>query len=94
MQFGMPTLTENDTLEDNICLCKKLNLRFLELNMNFPEYQIHKLEHTDEFYRAAEEARLYYTIHLDESLNIADFNRLVANAYLETVKRTIEVAKN
>lgn len=93
MQFGMPTLIENGTLEDNICLCKKLNLQFLELNMNFPEYQLHKLEHTDEFYRAADEASLYYTIHLDENLNIADFNLLVANAYLETVKRTIEAAK-
>lgn len=93
MQFGMPTLIENHTLADNICLCKKLNLQFVELNMNFPEYQIHKLEHTDEFYRAADEAGLYYTIHLDENLNIADFNVLVANAYLETVERTVEIAK-
>lgn len=93
MQFGMPTLIENGTLEDNICLCKKLNLQFLELNMNFPEYQLHKLEHADKFFRAADEARLYYTIHLDENLNVADFNLLVANAYLETVKRTVEVAK-
>lgn len=93
MQFGMPTLIENHTLEDNICLCKKLNLQFLELNMNFPEYQIHRLEDTDDFYRAADKAGLYYTIHLDENLNVADFNRLVANAYLETVRRTIAVAK-
>lgn len=93
MQFGMPTLIENNTLEDNICLCKKLGLQFLELNMNFPEYQIDNIEHTDEFYRAADEAKLYYTIHLDENLNIADFNMLVSNAYLETVKRTVEVAK-
>lgn len=93
MQFGMPTLIENHSLEENICLCKKWKLQFLELNMNFPEYQIHKLEHTEDFYRAAEEAGLYYTIHLDENLNIADFNMLVADAYLETVKRTIEVAK-
>lgn len=93
MQFGMPTLIENNTLEDNICLCKKLGLQFLELNMNFPEYQIDNMEHTDGFYRAADEAKLYYTIHLDENLNIADFNMLVSNAYLETVKRTVEVAK-
>lgn len=93
MQFGMPTLIENGTLEDNISLCKKLDLRFLELNMNFPEYQLDKLEHTDKFYSAADQAGLYYTIHLDENLNIADFNPLVANAYLETVKRTVEAAK-
>ncbi len=93
MQFGMPTLIENRTLADNIRLCRRLRLRFIELNMNFPEYQIDKLEQTDPFYRAANEAGIYYTIHLDENLNIADFNRLVSNAYLETVKRTVEVAK-
>lgn len=92
-QMGMPTLIENRTLEDNLRLCRKLNLQFVELNMNFPEYQIHKLENTDRFYAAADEAGLYYTIHLDENLNIADFNTLVADAYLETIKRTVQVAR-
>ena len=40
MQFGMPTLIENNIIEENIALCKKLKLNFIELNMNFPEYQI------------------------------------------------------
>jgi sugar phosphate isomerase/epimerase len=93
MQFGMPTLIENRTLEDNIALCKNLDLRFIELNMNFPEYQTDRLEQTDLLLRAAEQAGIYYTIHLDENLNIADFNRLVSEAYLETVQRTVEVAK-
>ncbi len=93
MQFGMPTLIESKTLADNIRLCGKLNLRFIELNMNFPEYQIDKLEDTGPFYGAADDAGIYYTIHLDENLNIADFNPLVAGAYLETVKRTVKVAK-
>ena len=89
MQFGMPTLIENPTLKDNIALCRSLGLRFIELNMNFPEYQLDQLEQTDELLRAAEDAGIYYTIHLDENLNIADFNPLVAEAYLETVRRSI-----
>ena len=93
MQFGMPTLIENKTLKDNIALCSRLGLKFIELNMNFPEYQLEKLEQTDILIKAAEEAHIYYTIHLDENLNIADFNSLVSEAYLETVRRTIEVAK-
>lgn len=93
MQYGMPTLIENRTLGDNILLCGELNLNFIELNMNFPEYQIDCLERTDELTKAAEDAGIYYTIHLDENLNIADFNPLVRKAYLETVRRTIEVAK-
>ena len=93
IQFGMPTLIENRTLEDNTALCGSLGLRFVELNMNFPEYQADRLEDTDRLLRAAETAGVYYTIHLDENLNIADFNRLVSEAYLETVRRTVETAK-
>ena len=93
MQFGMPTLIENHTLEENAALCAELGLRFIELNMNFPEYQVDSLERTDELLRIAKQHRLYYTIHLDENLNIADFNPLVKQAYLETVRRTVLAAK-
>ena len=93
MQYGMPTLIENLTLNDNIELCKRLGLSFIELNMNFPEYQIDQIENVHIFKKSAEEAEIYYTIHLDENMNIADFNPLVAQAYLETVRRTIHVAK-
>ncbi len=93
IEYGMPTLIENRTLADNISLCRELKLRFIELNMNFPEYQIDSLEQTDAFVQAADAAGVYYTIHLDENLNIADFNPLVREAYLETTRRTIETAK-
>lgn len=93
MQFGMPTLIENHTLEENAALCEALGLRFIELNMNFPEYQVDRLEQTDELVRIAEQHHLYYTVHLDENLNIADFNPLVTKAYLETVRRSILAAK-
>ena len=93
MEFGMPTLVENRTLEDNAALCAGLGLSFIELNMNFPEYQVARLEQTDQLLRLAEGAGIYYTIHLDENLNVADFNPLVAEAYLETVRRTVAVAQ-
>lgn len=93
MQFGMPTLIENKSLKENIELCSRLGLNFIELNMNFPEYQLEELEKSEFLIEAAENAKIYYTIHLDENLNIADFNSLVSNAYLETVRRTIEAAK-
>ncbi len=93
MDFGMPTLIENRTLEENVALCRELGLKFIELNMNFPEYQTDRLEDTETLLCLAEEAGIYYTIHLDENLNIADFNRLVSDAYLETVRRSVEAAK-
>ena len=91
--FGMPTLIENRTLEDNVELCRSLGLKFIELNMNFPEYQVDRLERTEDLIRPAEAAGIYYTVHLDENLNIADFNRLVSEAYLETVERSIGVIR-
>ena len=93
LQFGMPTLVENRTLEENIALCRDLGLRFIELNMNFPEYQVDQLEQTDRLLRLGEKAGICFTIHLDENLNIADFNALVSDAYLETVRRSVAVAR-
>lgn len=94
VDFGMPTLIENGSLKENIDLCTELGLDFIELNMNFPEYQTDKLDNYKPFYDAADEAGIYYTIHLDETLNVADFNPLVREAYLETVHRVIDVAKS
>lgn len=36
IDFGMPTLIELNSLKENVELCKKLNLDFIELNMNIP----------------------------------------------------------
>ncbi len=93
MEFGMPTLIENRTLADNIALCGSLGLKFIELNMNFPEYQMERLERTEELLQAGGKAGIYFTVHLDENLNIADFNPLVSGAYLETVRRSIDAAR-
>ena len=91
--FGMPTLIENRNAEENAKLCSRLGLRFVELNMNLPEFQLNGLNQTDELLTLAERYGIFYTIHLDENLNIADFNPLVTEAYLETVRRTIRTAK-
>ena len=93
MELGMPTLVENRTFEENIALCRRLGLSFIELNMNFPEYQVHRLAHLEGLLAAAGEAGIYCTVHLDENLDIADFNPLVREAYLETVRCTVLAAK-
>lgn len=93
MQFGMPTLIENNTLEDNLRLCKRCGFDFLELNMNLPEYQVEQLEKTAELKKLADDYSVFFTIHLDENLNVCDFNTAVSNAYLETISRTIDIAQ-
>ncbi|MDD6101603.1 MAG: hypothetical protein PUB67_00650 [Clostridiales bacterium] len=61
--MGMPTLIENKTLDDNIILCLSLGLAFIELNMNFPEYQIDRLEDTGYFYKKAARHNLVNRVH-------------------------------
>ena len=46
MEFGMPTLIEIYDLEESAKLCKELGLKFIELNMTFPQYQIAQMEET------------------------------------------------
>ncbi|MBD5531628.1 MAG: sugar phosphate isomerase/epimerase [Lachnospiraceae bacterium] len=93
MQFGMPTLIEIRQLEDTMKLCRELGLDFVELNMNLPDYQADRLEDTEKLLELKERYQIGFTIHLDENLNVCDFNREVAEAYLSTVKRTIAAAK-
>lgn len=92
MLFGMPTLIETETLTDCVQLCKALGLDFIELNMNLPAYQADVLD-IEQLNRIRNTQNIFFTIHLDENLNVCDFNRLVASAYLETVLQTIEAAK-
>lgn len=93
MIFGMPTLIELNGLEETMVLCQKLGLHFVELNMNLPHCQLKYLEKIEELKGLKNKYQLFYTIHLDENLNVSDFNPLVAKAYMETVERTIQIAK-
>lgn len=90
--FGMPTLIETDTPEECAALCHELGLQFVELNMNLPQYQLDKID-VPHFQALAERYGVAYTIHLDENLNVSDFNPYIAEAYRRTVLETIELAK-
>jgi sugar phosphate isomerase/epimerase len=92
LDYGMSTLIELPELEDCAALCRELGLRFIELNMNLPQYQPDRID-VDRFRKIAENYGIYYTIHLDENLNVSDFNHRVASAYLKTVDETIHIAK-
>jgi len=93
IEFGMPTLIELASLEENAKLCNSLGLKFIELNMNLPKYQVEILKNSRMFQDISKEYKVYYTIHLDENLNISDFNNAVTKAYLDTVKQSLLIAK-
>ena len=77
LEFGMPTLMELPELEDCARLCNELGLRFVELNMCLPQYQIDKID-PERLNRIADKYGIYYTIHLDETISPCDFNPRVA----------------
>ena len=93
MQFGMPTLIEHKNLIESAALCEELGLDFVELNMNLPQYQVESIGDIRELLDISKKHHIYYTIHLDENMNACDFNSLVSNAWLDTVRSTIQIAK-
>ena len=44
VKLGMPTMVEMATIEEGAALCRELNLDFLELNINFPQFTLDKLD--------------------------------------------------
>lgn len=90
--LGMPTLIELPDLEDCAGLCRELGLQFVELNMNLPQYQTERMR-LEGLREIAERYGVYYTLHLDENLNICDFNPRVAAAWMDTVTEAIGLAK-
>lgn len=91
MDFGMPTLIELRSLEDCAKLCRELGLQFVELNMNLPQYQTERID-AGRLRKVGEEYGIYFTIHLDENLNPADFNPRIAQAYRQTAEDAIALA--
>jgi len=84
IHFGMPTLIETSSIESCVKLCKELGLDFIELNMNLPQYQIESID-IQQLKSICEKENIYFTIHLDENLNVCDFNDEIAKAYTKTV---------
>jgi len=92
MEFGMPTLLELDTLEDNIALCKELGLKFVEINCNVPEFQVENMD-PEALLRLTQTTGIHFTFHLDEYLSVTDPNKKISEAYIQSVVNSIEFAK-
>lgn len=93
VRYGMPSLFEAANVQASAALCRQLGLSFVELNANFPPFQPERLD-AGVLRQAARDYDVFFTFHLDDGLNIADFNPLVAEAYCQTVKQTVELAKD
>ncbi len=85
-------MIETGTVEDCARLCRDLGLNFVELNLNFPQFLLNKLD-AGELKRLAAEYGIGYTIHLDDEMSVADFNPYVSRGYCRTVVDAVNLAK-
>lgn len=92
MIFGMPTLIELDTLEDNAILCKELGLDFIEVNMNLPQFQIANMTE-EKLIKIQNDYGVKFTFHIPEDLDIAHMNDKIRKVNHEIILDTIELMK-
>lgn len=92
MDYGMPTLIEQMDIRKCAAMCRALGLRFIELNMSFPQLQPEVIDVTS-LRAIAEEYSIYYTVHIDESLDPCSVNSAIAAVYTETMLKAVELAK-
>lgn len=88
LKFGMPSLIELESFDENLELCRKLGLAFIELNMNLPIFQLPKL------HELSPDTGVELTLHLPEELNVWDFNDRIRLAYIETLKEVVAICKS
>ena len=93
LKFGAPTMVEMESLEQGIRVCRELGLDFLELNINFPQYLLEKLD-VETLRKLSQESGVGYTLHLDDEMSIADFNPYIARGYCQTVYDAIGLSKS
>lgn len=89
--WGMPTLVEFKSVEENVRLCHELGLDFIELNMNLPQFQPEVID-VDLLNRLKETYGVSYTIHLPEVMDMTQFNQRLRDAHVELFKDVIELA--
>lgn len=91
MKLGMPTLIEYSELEQNILLCKRLELDFIELNMNLP---ICLPEYLDDptIRRLKKEHGIEFTLHLPEELDLSSFHPPIRQGHINRCIESMEWA--
>lgn len=71
-KFGMPSLIEFKSIEENAELCRKLGLDFIELNMDLP-YCLPWKNEPSALKRLKEKYKVEFTIHFPEEIDFATF---------------------
>lgn len=80
----MPILVEFHSLEENIELCKNLNLDFIELNLDIPYCFLENIDS-----KLLNENN--FTIHLSEKVDVGELNDSLRKFYLREIEKIISI---
>lgn len=92
MRVGMPVLYEYNSIQENVELAKKLNLDFIELNLNF-DYVCKELENFEQLKQLLDENNLTTTLHFYDDFDFFAPQEVV-DAYLTLFRRYVGLASN
>ena len=91
MDFGMPYLLEMHSIEECCALAHELGLQFVELNANFPDCLVEKLDPA-ELHRLGKKYGVYFTLHIEEECDPFTFNSAVRGAWRKSVLHALQIA--
>lgn len=86
MKFGMPTMIEYNSIEENIKLAKTLGLSFIELNLDLPYCTL-----TNNIKKFSKKYNIEFTIHFSEKLDVGELDNDIRNAYLKKIESIIKI---
>ncbi len=88
MKLGMPILYEYNTLKENISLAKKLNLDFIELNLNFG-YLRDELENNKDLFKELQANNLEVTCHFYDEADFGSYQE-ITDGYIKLLKKYLK----
>ncbi len=91
MDFGMPYLLEIHSIEECCAVAQKLGLQFVELNANFPDCLLEKLDPVA-LHQLSSKYDLFFTLHIEEGFNPFTFNSTVRAAWLKSMRHALSIA--
>ncbi|HHZ00022.1 MAG TPA: hypothetical protein GYA03_02885, partial [Tissierellia bacterium] len=89
MLLGMPALVEFASINQLVELCLKLNLNFIELNMNLPYNFIQNLPPL-ELKRITKETNIKFTMHMPDEADLGSFYESVRRGYVQLFSDTLD----
>ena len=91
MKFGMPSLIEFRSAEENIRFCADNRLDFFEMNLTFPWFQSDRID-AGRLVELKEQYGVGYTLHFHDQLNPFDFSPELRRGSLDNVLYGIDLA--